>query len=167
MGGAGVVVDPALISEALPVGQLGALDFAHQRHNSETQLWTPLKGQVATSGRAECLALSVALRFPCPVHIVPDSQLVANRYQAWQRKGVLPDPEQPPPLAETPGGPVQTLAPAFVGMPDGDMWQQVAMTMCKRGPLSANISKIKSHLTLEQALDRGFSAHDWQGNCCC
>ena len=126
--------------------------------------WAHMAGQVATSTRAEVAAIAIALTVPAVLRIVTDSMAAFNRLSRY----IALTDKQPRDFAVGAKVVIDTSEAWPTTVPpnskDADLWSFIWHALKVRGPLSTAVAKIKSHLTKDQALQRGFSEADWIGN---
>ena len=136
-------------------GDLGEFrDFVHGGHLGEGQFHAPLRGPLATSARAEAMAVCVACLIPRPITIATDNMSVFVRLKKLierAAKGTIEDP-----ISMGQGGATWAL-PASRRV-DADVWAQIQHLLSKR-PKATAVVKVKAHLGPE-AVQQGLISEE-------
>ena len=138
-------------------------ELCWQANEDQCSCWTPLHGPIANSSRAELLGATLAMMAPQPIHLASDSKVVVDRLQSWLKRG-LPGGNHEGGFIDTNFGSVPVLEKSLMFVHDTDLWHLALSLSRDRGPSTFRISKVKAHLSLEEAISSGMTQAEWEGN---
>ena len=116
------------------------VDWGNEVHDqSWPQLLATLAGPLQSSNRTELAAIILAALAPVPLHIASDSVNTSAGAE------------------EIPGGAVDLARKPWALRTNVDLWARFLAILSQRGFSSFRTSKVKAHLTFDEAVAKGIS----------